>query len=385
MPVTTTSLGPGETRVAYMIGRAAEDVKDGSVELRIIVPQLNPAASGAVEPGAADTVIETMTPDGTPEQRRAKTTNVITATYHGQSNIKYRPTVRKGEQVLITQYGDSDRYFWESLGRDPELRQLDVYRVEVSDKTTLSEELTDDNTYLFELNTKTGQVTIKTAKTNGEQFRYMVQIDAKNGTLLIGDDAGNSAFINSVESQVRLANAKGSMLDLNGLDAMLVAPRDLVMKAGRQAAFDAPMLTNQNTGGVTKMTAGALALDATSAVVITAPMIGLNGQVSVGGSLQVGGTVLAENYATGTASPYAASDTDIVEGTSNIASNTPGIPAAGPEARHAAAHEQLVELTEKIAELFGEVFTAVGAPTTDADTVLTPIAEASIMSKNTGE
>lgn len=378
-----TTLGSGQTRITTLIGRAAEDLSEGSISLKVMVPQLNPAATGAVKPTTSKSLIETRTSDGVVENAWAETTNTITATYLGLSNIKYPPTVRTGEQVMLYQFGDSDAYYWQSLGRDPELRRLDTWRVEVSNKTETTGELTDDNTYFIEMDTKTSTLTIKTSKSNGEVARYTLRIDGKSGELLLGDDKGNSFFIDSKKPQVRMANADGAMVNLDKKDAYLVAPQDVVLKAGRQCIIDAPVMTQRASGGgVCEFTTGAMAINADVAITLNAPVVGIGGQLQGGSSATFGGPVLATAFANGAGPTAPAASNDIVSGSSS----SPEVPAADPSAelgaRHSAASEQLIELATLVAALFDEVTASVGVP---ADTTgIVPIAVSSEMPNNTG-
>lgn len=380
-----TTIGFGDTQISVFVGRAADDLVVDTVNLNVIVPQLLPAAAGKVESGESSVVVETLRPDGTPEQARVKTANTITATFVGKSNMRYPPMVRRGEQVLVYQFNGSDVYFWDSMGRDPELRTVDKLRIEVAAKTKLNEELTDDNAYFLEIDTITQHVQLKTSSVNGEKARYVLDLNPGEGNCQLGDDKGNSVSIDSVKSRVRVANAKKSMLDLLGEDIFVVGPRDVVLKAGRQVVADAPVFTQRSTtgGGVTLFQANALAIKAAQ-FVVDAGLIGLNGQTTVGGSLVVSDIVKALSYATGSGSAYGAATTSISDGSAAVPSNAANDAAASPAARHAAAVEQLVEIANLLVTLFGEINAATGAPLT-AWSSLATLAAAAEMAKNSGE
>jgi len=379
------SLGSGETRVTTFIGRAAEDLPDGSVRLKVIIPQLMPAASGSVEAGTAEVVVETQRPDGTPEQVRATTTNTITASFIGESNLKYPPTVRKGEQVVLYQFGDSDLYYWRSMGRDPELRMRDVWRVEVSNKTARNAPLTDDNTYYLELNTKTSSVTLKTSNTQGEKARYLVNIDGKAGQLSITDNLNNSLFIDSTAPQVRLANGNGSMLDLFKKSVFVVGPEDVVVKAGRQVVLDSPVVTQRSTsgGGVCRFEVKSMAIAASNGITMEAPTIGFNGQVLASGSIMANGLILAPTFAVGSpGGTYPAATTNIVNGTGASPAPAPNATVPDPGSRHSAAVEDLIALATHIKGLFDEVNGVISVPVDTSGII--PLATAAKMDQNKG-
>lgn len=386
MSVMSISMGSGETSETRYIGRAAEDLPDNSTSLKIIVPQLSPAASGGVAASRTESIISTESPDGVTTQTKATTSNTITAVYIGLSNFKYPPTVRKGEQVMVYQFGDSDQYYWRSMGRDPELRKLEVLRIEVSDKTDTRAALTDSNTYFFEMDTKVGHVKLQTAKTNNEAVRYSLHLNGKEGLLDLKDDIGNLIHFDSQKPQIRVSNKDGSVLDLTGKIASLIGPDSAVIQGGKQILLDSPNLTMRNTKGtgITKLEFNELALEG-KAMTTTAPVIGLNGQVTTSSSIIAGGAIQATGYSTGTGTPaYTAATTDIVKGTGAGGDNSVNGVTVNPGTRHAAAYEELLELAQRLEDMLNEVKTSLGVPV-NVDGELTAIATASKMPKNQGE
>jgi hypothetical protein len=125
------------------------------------------------------------------------------------------PDVRRGERVVIYQFGDADKYYWTTWENDNKLRKLETVIWAFSGTKNESDDLTADTSYFFEVSTHKKLVTFHTSQADGERFGYNVQIDTKNSKLIVTDTAGNKIIINSPEQQLYLQNSAGSYLDIN--------------------------------------------------------------------------------------------------------------------------------------------------------------------------
>lgn len=131
------------------------------------------------------------------------------------SNRITPPNIRRGERVLLWQYAEEDKYYWTTLGLDDHLRRLETVTFAFSDtKEESTKSLTPENTYYFEIDTHNKLVTLSTAKSDGEEFDYTIQINAKDGKIVITDDINNFILLNSREKQLLLENADGSRVNI---------------------------------------------------------------------------------------------------------------------------------------------------------------------------
>lgn len=131
------------------------------------------------------------------------------------SNRITPPNVRRGERVLLWQYAEEDKYYWSTLGLDDHLRRLETVTFAFSDtKDESTKSLTPENSYYFEVDTHNKLVTLSTSKSDGEPFKYVVQINAKDGKIVITDDTNNYIMLNSREKQLILENANGSKVNI---------------------------------------------------------------------------------------------------------------------------------------------------------------------------
>ena len=372
----------GNVKISLFIGRVGEDIIEGSSDIKIIINQLMPALEGSVSASDISLTVETTNDFNIKESSNVKVANYITASWMAHDYQKYPPTVRVGEQVRVYQFGDTDKYFWESMGRNSELRKNDVLRFEVSDKTNLNETLNNDNTYFFELNTKEKTVILATSTSDKEKAKYILKMDGKKGALNITDDHGNYITIDSdgADSVVTAANAAGSASVLTGKNVRLNAPGTLVLKAGDQIVFDTPILTctTANKGSVTKLNAGSLSIECSNFATVNAPVIGFNGEVVVGGLLKSSTGVVAPFYSTGGAGSVSQATTNIASASSISPPNKPEPFTENPNIRHAAAHEQMIELAAAIESILMSHGASVSAGQ------LTSIAASSKMPMNKG-
>ena len=132
------------------------------------------------------------------------------------SNRHTPPDVRRGERVLLFKFSGNNQFFWKELGWDDHLRRLEtvVYQwsdIQDEDKNPLELE----NNYSLEVSTHLGQVTLRTAKANGEYCLYAFQIDAKNGKVTLTDDLGNTVTLDSANTKIELINALKSKVVLD--------------------------------------------------------------------------------------------------------------------------------------------------------------------------
>lgn len=358
------------TTTQTYIGRALEDLKTNSVSLKVLVPELAPGAlTGTFAPGTTSVNTSLKTLDGTTVQRKVTTANHIVADWYGQRHYPYAPQIRAGEQVLIRQFSNSDKYFWEAMGRDRDLHQTDRHRIEVgavsaTQTSSLDNTKTDDNTYFFELDSVNKKLQLKTSKVNGEPFCWTFQFDTQAGTCVLSDDSGkipNRFLIDAHKKQIQINNTSGTTITLRDKDIVVYAPQDILFKADRQIAFQTPTMTfNQQTQGNIVFNAQAITLNTkatnlnTSSFGVTAASTKIVGPV-------VMGPVRAQSFATGAVgSSYPSATSSITNGTSQSPAVSNDTDTSGAGDRHAAAYEQVSQALNIIAQDITKICQKIG-------------------------
>lgn len=139
------------------------------------------------------------------------------------SNRRTPPDVRRGEHVVLYRFADTDQYWWNTLQNDNKLRRLETVIYSFNNLRKENIEDTADTSYWLEVSTHRKIIHVHTSKNDGEPFSYDVQINAKEGNLVITDDIGNYILIDSAEKTIHLQNTMGSYVDINKSDITIKA------------------------------------------------------------------------------------------------------------------------------------------------------------------
>lgn len=126
------------------------------------------------------------------------------------------PDVVRGELVEVFRLGDTDQYYWRTMGLRDNLRTLETVIFAFSATPSFEgKPLSLDRCYFLEVSTHDKLVTFSTAKANGEPFVYTAQFNTAEGQFILNDDIGNQFELLSRERILKLFNADGSFVDIN--------------------------------------------------------------------------------------------------------------------------------------------------------------------------
>lgn len=159
--------------------------------------------------------------------------NAVKAKWFNMSSNRHTaPDVRRGERVLLWQYGDTDTFFWSELNWDNHLRKLETVVMTFSGTQDESADSTHpDNCYYLEVSTHEGLITLKTSKANKEFCAYVLQINAKNGVVVLMDDVGNSIQMDAKNTLIALVNSMGTVLNLDKKKIFAHADETITLEA----------------------------------------------------------------------------------------------------------------------------------------------------------
>jgi len=115
----------------------------------------------------------------------------------GQYNRLTPPDVRKGEQVLLWRYSNSDLFFWTTMFNDLSLRKEEVVRFVFSDKPKLDPDELLEDTYYLEINTRDKIIKFHTGDKWNEYTSYDFILNTKDGNLKVLDGKGNYIELDS--------------------------------------------------------------------------------------------------------------------------------------------------------------------------------------------
>jgi hypothetical protein len=366
------------------MGIVAEDKVIDSNLLKVYIPEMLPHLTGSLSDDEGREIISYIDNDTKNIiNSKVTTTNVITATFFNLiTNRSDIPQLRKGEQVIIFQYADTDVYLWHPTGQKDKLRRLDTYRISVSDQPDKDKEYDEiDDAYIFEIDTlhkKT--ITIKTSDAANEKYKYLIKIDAKARTIQIMDDGENEILLESDTPRIRSSNRSGTFVDLNAEDCIIGAPQDVIIKAGRQMLLKAPVGTF-NFDQTCSVSSPGISVSGSN-VVMSGSTVGLQGSVKA--DSVVAGPIQASSYSTGGyGGCYSQPSTDLGSGSGENPPNDPATPSAGAN-RHAAAHEQVDPALAIIHDCLAQISSELLPLAADYSQIL-ELSQSSLMPKTQGE
>lgn len=185
--------------------------------------------------------------DGGKYDVSVKSSNTIQAKWMpvGSPNRFTSPDVRRGEYVMIYQFGDADKYYWVTFKDDLTLRKLETVIYAFSGTADESEGVSGETHYFLEISTHKKLVHFHTSKANGEPFSYDVQLNTKDGYFIIQDDIGNVFTIDSKAHRIELKNTDSTHHDMDKKNFTLTVPDNTTIKTGKN--------TTIQTGGDTKI------------------------------------------------------------------------------------------------------------------------------------
>ena len=132
-----------------------------------------------------------------------------------QPNRLTPPDVRRGEYVMLYQYGDDvENYYWVSMHADLSLRKLETVIFGISATADEAAQPDDTNSYVFGFSSHQKRIWLTTSKANKEPYSYAFEFDLANGKVTLSDDVGTEFLLDSDNDHVRIKNRQGSFMEI---------------------------------------------------------------------------------------------------------------------------------------------------------------------------
>lgn len=282
------------------LGFVAKNKSRDTNEIEVYPFEILPNLKTALTSKTVESVKEGISfKTGKPYRSTVKRGMSIKAEWLGKTNMGLAPDVRWREQVKLYQAGDSDKWYWTSLGRDDDLRRLEslLFYINANPEAT-DMPLDKDHLYRLYISSHDKIITLTTTTANGEFTTYEFTFNLKDGKVELRDGEGNYLLLNSAETLIKLFNKDETTIELNRTN-ILAKSKDKINLETTDYTLDAETVTvncktyteNSDTSTInTKVHA----VNATSSSTITAPMITLAGTVvQAGGPVTLGGGVTA--------------------------------------------------------------------------------------------
>lgn len=129
----------------------------------------------------------------------------------GDPNRITPPDVRRGEEVLIYRYGDTEFYFWTNAFNNI-IRKLETavwwFSGTPEDGKSADTERGPDNGYFLEISSHEKHVIFSTSNKNGEVARYYLQFNGGDGNFILKDDLGQQVIFYSQEGKIEVTSEK---------------------------------------------------------------------------------------------------------------------------------------------------------------------------------
>lgn len=224
-----------------------------------------------------------------------ETTNSIKAKWLSftDTNRMSSPDVRRGEEVTIWRFGDTDQYWWTTLQQDKILRRLETVIYGFSNVRKENIEMDHTNMYWIEISTHRKVIRLHTAKNDEEPFAWDIQLDTKNGTFTIDDNDGGFFFYDAKERHFKMKNKDESYFELDKKEATLFAPdkitlktQELVITATTSFRFVTPDYN---------LVAESYSINAGS-FVATVPVASFSQNIAAGGNAMIAGVSYATDH-----------------------------------------------------------------------------------------
>lgn len=283
------------------IGIVAEDKVDDSKFIEVYPIESLPFFSGELNTETAELIYSGTDDAGNDYTVKLNAGITVKAGWTGSTNRRTSPNVRKGEQVELWTVGDTEEYFWRSMGRDDILRRREkvVWTWNASKETTAVDiEIDSSNHYSVTMDTINKVVALHTSKDNGEVASWDIELDTAEGIFTVADDAGNACQMVSLAKKITILNGDGSYLTVDRKTIRAYSD-DLIQMDTKDLIVNAKGKIDITSGSTCNVTCGAsYTNNTTGPYSVTAPTITMNGTFIVNGITALNGAVTASAGAT---------------------------------------------------------------------------------------
>ena len=216
-------------------GIAICDKEESSRDLKVYCKDLLFLMQGELSAKNIDSTVKSNDTDKSVKTVNVTGKNYIECTYGGDftnNNRAYPPDVRKGETVKIFQYGDSDQWYWMGCDRSQSLRKTERVRWHVNDTLENDCNMSDDNTYYFEMDTRQHKhILFSTSQSDGEAHQYRFKISPEESQVVITDEKMNMFILDTNKTRITMANEKGSLIQLDGENIKIMCNGQILIQS----------------------------------------------------------------------------------------------------------------------------------------------------------
>ena len=183
--------------VMHSLAYVAEDYVEDSPYIKVLPIEIISDLTGR----AGDINKESVTTkdiDGNNINVITDKTHVITAKWinFNEPNRLSAPNVHTGETVLLWKYG-ADRYFWTTFYNELDLRKREKATYIYSNKDDIKDVSKLKQAYYWTIDTINKFIRLHTDDQDGEATTYDLELNTKDGVLIVVDGLGNEIKLTS--------------------------------------------------------------------------------------------------------------------------------------------------------------------------------------------
>lgn len=229
-----------------------------------------------------------------------KTTSAVSAIYWNEDpNRATAPQVIKGERVILYRLRNDPAIYYKPLNKDTNKRVQETvthtYAAKPKEDILKPTPTTPDNAYSQTWDGVNGMVEFRTSKANGEKAAWKIQMNGKDGVLVVTDGEGKVIQIDAVRDVIDVHNRMNSHVQLDK-EVINIKCHDTVnMTADKTINIKTKTLNIEcqemnvkadkwnHQGSSVSHKADSVNWSIGSSITFDCPTINLNGQVNMGG------------------------------------------------------------------------------------------------------
>lgn len=285
----------------FGMGIAVKDKPMFSDEVELYIPEQMPYVSGKIADAKVEHKRTMVDSKGSEKTYEAEAVYTITASWlpDGNDNQITAPDVYKNETVKVFRFGDSDKYYWKTVFREPKLRKNETVATMYSNQPKPSAEFDKETSYWTQVDTRKKRWHLHTPDNDGEVCKYDFIIETREGKVIIKDSIGNSFVLDSPNASFSITNAKFNNFLMEGENTTSTTPNSLSMNSTSTSMQSSDSTTiNSGTdtsisagGGLNLASAGESNMQAGGTFKVAGNPIILEGDVIINGNLTVNGDI----------------------------------------------------------------------------------------------
>ena len=185
----------------YSLGIAAVNLELGTDILTVYPQSILPMRDGEVIDAMEETSQTITDSFGRTSTVKISTSNAIKAKWYCQDpNLMTPPNVRRGAKVMLWRQANTDYFYWSTTTNTDNYQKLEerVYGYSNTKNESVDHTKDPNATWTQGVSTLRKEVNlIHTTKSDGEQWAYDINVNAKEGFIVLKDDIDNMIRIDS--------------------------------------------------------------------------------------------------------------------------------------------------------------------------------------------